>query len=93
MSAQSASTNIGIIHSSWYHINHDESLIFEDNDISENFNVFSDSSLANSIKSHCYNFGLIKKEFSKIFLQKIITPLHRLTHLFIFFHCWKFLFS
>ena len=95
--AQSVSTQISthtyVISSSTHHVNYDESFVFEDNDTSENIKIFSNLPFATIVKSYCYDFGLFKEEFAKIFLKKITAPFHRLTHLFIIFHCWKFLFS
>lgn len=93
VNTQISSTHTYVINPSSHRANYDDLFVFEDNDTSENIKIFSHSSFANDIKSYCYDFGLLKKEFAKIFLQKIPIPLHRLTHLFIFFHCWKFLFS
>lgn len=86
-------SHTNVISPSSHHVNYDGSFVFEDNDNSENFKIFSDLPFANSIQSYCFDFGLLNKEFAKIVLQKITTPLHRFTHLFIVFHCWKFLFS
>lgn len=95
--AQSVSTQINThtysVNPASHHVNHDELFIFEDNDTSEDIKIFSYSSFANSIKSYNFDFGFLKEEFAKIFVQKITAPFHRLTNLFIVFHCWKFLFS
>jgi hypothetical protein len=86
------SINAHVIKSSCLNVNHDDSFVVEDNDVSKSVKYYSANHFANSSKSFFYDFGLIKREFPQIFLEKITTPLHRLNHLFIFFHCWKFLF-
>ena len=96
LSAQSVNTHIStytrVMNPFSHHVNHDESFIFEDNDISENTKIFNNLSFVDNAKSYCYDFGLVKKNFPQVVLQKITTPFHRFTHLFIFFHCWKILF-
>ncbi len=78
-------------HTQNYHLDN-VVLFFEVNDSSENTHVSDTNHFVNNTHSSYFNSVVIKENLTKIFLVKITTSSHRLNHLFIFFHCWKFLF-
>lgn len=78
-------------HTQNYHFDN-VALFFELNDNSENAHVSDTNHFVNNTHSCYFNSVVIKENLAEIFSVKVPISSYKSTHLFIFFHCWKFLF-